>query len=73
LCKEIIPGYRTLARLAWHIVQTPGEMAGRCGLEIAGPSTEEGVPQDSALIIQAWLKVYRSVAEKWGKIGAMKY
>lgn len=65
--KEVIPAYRTLARLGWHLVQTPGEMLERCGLEISGPLLEDPVPTESNLIVQGWLKVHVSVTEQISK------
>lgn len=37
LSQEVAPGFRTLGRLAWHIVTTLHEMISRTGLEFEAP------------------------------------
>ena len=47
LSKRVDPGGRTLGRIAWHIVQTLPEMAGRTGLPVQGPAEDEPVPSSA--------------------------
>ena len=44
LDKKVYSEGRTLARIAWHIVQTLPEMGGRTGLKIQGPGENDPVP-----------------------------
>ena len=62
--KEIISGYRTLARLAWHIVQTPGETLERTGLHVKGPKPETPVPAQFQEIIDNHELVSKSTLEE---------
>jgi len=41
----VCDGHRTLARIAWHIVTTIPEMAGRTGLKIEGPEENDPPPE----------------------------
>lgn len=61
--EDLVSNYRTLARLAWHLIQTPSEMLQRTGLKIDGPSEAESVPHDPQLILQAHRDVVQSVAQ----------
>ncbi len=51
---EVMPGYRTIGRLAWHIVQSIPEMASRTGLKISGPAEDDPVPTSARAILQAY-------------------
>ena len=37
LNKQLVPDYRTIGQLVWHILATPPEMLGLTGLKIEGP------------------------------------
>jgi uncharacterized damage-inducible protein DinB len=58
LSQKVSPEDRTLGRIAWHIVQTIPEMAGRTGLKIDGPAEGTPVPT-TALEIQ---KAYKTAS-----------
>lgn len=62
--EELIPGYRSLARLAWHIILTPGEALLRTGIKIEGPSEHDPLPSDPQQIIREQEVVAKSVAEQ---------
>ena len=59
LAQEVAPGYRSLGRLAWHLVGTYGEMLPRTGLTFHGPTDHDPVPQTARAIADA----YRQVGE----------
>lgn len=67
LHRELIPGYRTLARLAWHLILSSGEMLNRTGLEIAGPKEHDPIPESLEEIIKAHAQVAKSVKEQVSK------
>ena len=54
---EVMPGYRTIGRLAWHIVQLIPAMASRTGLKISGPGEDDPVPTSARAILQAYNQV----------------
>lgn len=64
LYKELIPGYRSIAKLAWHIVHSPKEMLERTGLKIQGPEAKDPVPKNLDEIIQAHQTVWQSVKDR---------
>ena len=64
LAQAITPQNRTLGRLAWHIVQTIPEMAGRTGLHVAGPAEHEPVPASAKAIFAAYNNAAISVLEE---------
>ena len=51
---EVADGHRTLARVAWHIVQTIPEMLGRVGLSPEGPGEDDAVPTAAGEIADAY-------------------
>lgn len=53
--------HRTLGRIAWHIIQTIPEMAGRTGLTVDGPSEKDAVPQSADIIKQTYDKTATSL------------
>ena len=59
LAQEVAPGYRSLGRLAWHLVGTYGEMLPRTGLTFHGPTDHDPVPQTARVIADT----YRQVGE----------
>lgn len=64
LYKETVPGLRTLAQLAWHIIATSREMLKRTGLDITGPDDE--IPPSTKIedIIKEHRQVVDSVAHQ---------
>ena len=59
LGQEVSPGFRSLGRLAWHLVGTYGEMLPRAGLTFDAPTDHDPVPQTARAIADA----YRQVGE----------
>jgi uncharacterized damage-inducible protein DinB len=39
--QSVAPGYRDLRRLAWHLVDSIGSIAGQIGLHVEGPTRNE--------------------------------
>ena len=63
LSQKVSPEGRSLGRLAWHIVQTQGEMGGHAGLTVE--SADEKTPQPaSAAEIAGAYKVGAAAVEK---------
>lgn len=56
--------FRTLGRVAWHIVQSVSEMSNRTGLEVGGPGENEPVPGSAEEIVQAYDKSAKSLLEE---------
>ncbi len=61
--------HRTLGRVAWHIVQTIGEMVARTGLRPDGPGDDAPVPASARAIAEAYRTASTSllaqVEEQW--------
>ncbi|MBN2227213.1 MAG: DinB family protein [candidate division Zixibacteria bacterium] len=64
LAQEVTPGHRTLGRMAWHIVTTIPEMAGRTGLQLDGPAHDVPVPSTAAEIAKGYATVAKSLLEQ---------
>jgi uncharacterized damage-inducible protein DinB len=54
---------RTLGRMAWHLATTLGEMMGRTGLAVAGPTHDAPVPATADAIVNAYETAATAVAE----------
>jgi uncharacterized damage-inducible protein DinB len=54
LGQMVAPGGRSLGRIAWHIVQTLGEMGGRAGLKVDGVDEKTPQPAQAAAIADAY-------------------
>ena len=54
---------RTLGRVAWHIVQTLGEILGRTGLVVDGPKEADPVPKTASEIAESYDRAARSLAD----------
>ena len=54
LNQPVAPGGRTLGRIAWHIVQTLGEMGGHAGLKIEGANEHTPLPATAAAVADAY-------------------
>ncbi|HEX7486082.1 MAG TPA: DinB family protein [Vicinamibacterales bacterium] len=50
----VAPGGRTLGRIAWHIVQTLGEMGGHAGLKVEGANEKTPQPAAAAAFAAAY-------------------
>ena len=55
---------RTLGRLAWHIVISIPEMAGRTGLHLAGPAEDAPIPATAKEIFDAYNSVAISLLDQ---------
>jgi uncharacterized damage-inducible protein DinB len=64
LGQAVVPGGRTLGRLAWHLTCTLGEMPGRVGLTVDSPRYEAEPPASAAAIAAAYEKASRSLLEQ---------
>jgi uncharacterized damage-inducible protein DinB len=60
LAQEGAPGFRTLGRIAWHLVVTVPEMLERTGLEVTGARVDSPPPTSAAEIANAWRAVQAS-------------
>ena len=69
LSREVVPGGRTLGRLAWHIVTTIPEMLNRTGLTIPGPEHNSTPPASAKEIFDTYNKaaeaLLNQVRELW--------
>jgi uncharacterized damage-inducible protein DinB len=62
LAQKVTEDGRSIGRLAWHIVTTVGEMAGRTGLKIEAPAENSEIPKTAAAIVTA----YKNAADSLG-------
>jgi uncharacterized damage-inducible protein DinB len=62
--QKVTDDHRTLGRIAWHIVQSMGEMAARVGIKVDGPGEKEPVPTSAAVIQRAYDKAAKSLLEE---------
>ncbi len=67
LSQKVSPEDRTLGRIAWHIVQTIPEMAGRTGLKIYGPKADSPLPKTALEIQQGYDTAAKSLEEQINK------
>ena len=69
LGQEVVPGHRTLGRMAWHLAQTIPEMMDRTGLAVSGVDPEAPVPETAAAIKKAYddasASLVAEVKSKW--------
>jgi uncharacterized damage-inducible protein DinB len=69
LGQMVAPGGRSLGRIAWHIVQTLGEMGGHAGLKVEGVDEKAPQPAQAAAIADAYAAsseaVARAVKASW--------
>jgi uncharacterized damage-inducible protein DinB len=63
LAQKVTPEGRSLGRLAWHIVQTLGEMGGHAGLAVHGADEKTPQPSTAAAIAEAYQASAASVDE----------
>ncbi|HSH00824.1 MAG TPA: DinB family protein [candidate division Zixibacteria bacterium] len=66
---ELIPGYRSLGRTAWHIVTTIPEMMSQTGLSLSAVDHQAPVPGTVAEIVDAYERacdeLLERVADEW--------
>ena len=69
LDQVVHPDIRTLGRLAWHVVTSIPEMAGRTGLRLAGPDEKAPIPATAKEIFDAYnataISVLEQVKKNW--------
>ncbi len=69
LNQAIVPGGRTLGRLAWHVATTIPEMMNRTGLKISGPDHEAPIPATAKEIFTAYNRaaeeMMNQIREQW--------
>ena len=61
--QEVLPGYRTLGRLAWHIVTTVSDMLHRTGLQFDAPFAYSEPPASAAEIAATYRTAVQSMLE----------
>jgi len=61
--QEVLPGYRTLGRLAWHIVTTVPDMLHRTGLQFDAPFASSEQPASAAEIAATYRTAVQSMLE----------
>jgi len=64
LSQQITNDHRTLGRMAWHIIQTIPEMAGRTGLKVDGPDKKAPIPTVAAEFGKAYDMAASSLLEQ---------
>jgi uncharacterized damage-inducible protein DinB len=69
LGQQVAPGGRSLGRVAWHIVQSLGEMGGHAGLQVGGVDEKAPQPAQAAAIADAYAAnaeaLARAVKASW--------
>ena len=69
LAQAVVPGGRTLGRLAWHITGTLNEMMGHAGLPVEGPTDADPMPATAAEIVRGYetgsSKLAEAVSSRW--------
>lgn len=63
LAQPVAPGGRTLGRIAWHIVQTLGEMTRQAGLDVKATDEHTPQPTSAAAFADAYEVGAKAVAE----------
>lgn len=69
LAQKVTSDGRSLGFIAWHLVQTLGEMMGHTGLKVDAPAEDSPVPAKAGAIKEAFDKAAQSlgtqVAQNW--------
>ena len=69
LHQVVVPGYRTLGQIGWHIVTTIPEMMGRAGLGLPGVDPHSMPPQTAAAVLEGYRRasgeLREAVARSW--------
>lgn len=63
LAQRVTPEGRSLGELAWHIVQTLGEMPQHAGVPVEAPAEEAPVPASAGVIAEEFDDAARSVVK----------
>jgi uncharacterized damage-inducible protein DinB len=63
LLQRVTEQGRTLGKIAWHIVTSFSDMAGRMGMQVNAPSDETAVPEQAQVIAQAYAAAAESLAK----------
>lgn len=63
LAQEVASGHRNLGRVAWHIVTTYPDMAGKMGIKTEAPSETEPIPKSASDIKAAYDKAAAELLE----------
>jgi uncharacterized damage-inducible protein DinB len=63
LGQPVAEGYRTLGELAWHVVASQWEIAGKTNLEYDAPSNRDPVPERAAEIHSAYVDAAKALGE----------
>ena len=72
LSQQVVPGGRTLGRVAWHVVLSVSEMGRHAGLAVEGPSEQVGIP-DVATMAATYERSARSLADGVDPALALRY
>lgn len=64
LNQKVYPQGRTLGKIAWHIVQTLGEMMNKTGLSVEAPDESAPVPSRAEEIASAYIQAADSLADE---------
>jgi uncharacterized damage-inducible protein DinB len=64
LAQPVMPGGRTLGRIAWHIATTIPEMMNHTGLALAEPNPKAPVPARAQEILEAYEQASQILLEK---------
>ncbi len=72
LTQQVSKECRTLGQLAWHIVTSLGEIAGKAGLVVTAPESGSPVPSTAKEILSAYEKAAETfilaIKEQWSDI-----
>lgn len=63
LRQKVYADGRSLGFLAWHIINTLGEMGSKAGLNIDAPAEHTATPTSAAVLAQAYERTSQSVSE----------
>lgn len=63
LAQRVTPEGRSLGELAWHIVQTLGEMPQHAAVPVEAPGDDAPVPANAGMIAEEFDKAAKSVAK----------
>lgn len=64
LKQAVAKDHRTIGRIAWHIIQSMGEMSGRVGLKVDAPAENVPVPDTAKAIQDAYDKAASTLLQQ---------
>ena len=67
LSQRVAEGYRSLGELAWHVVASQKEIAGKTDLEYDAPLNRDPVPKRAAEMHSAYVDAAKSLAQAVGR------